>query len=415
MRAISPIISIMMVITLSIIVAGAGAAVFFSITQDSSDEANQSAKHFIHDKTINLRIESATSNSLKIRNLGTSSVNYDEIYILDSNNNEISFSGEGDIETKSTEVLEFSTALEKGSYKLVTPLIDVPFKVEEQEVHEFTLTCGTELEPCRIYNETQLNSIRDSLNFHYILMSDIDLSGFDDDGNPNNGNWIPVGKTFSTPFIGTLDGNGHVISNMNIKEGTQSYTAFFGAFKGTVKNIGFKDSIISNENSSYIGGIVGLNYGTIENSYMKGSVTTNATVGGLVGLNAGTIKNSYSTANISGNGISVGGLVGANHAIIKNSYVTGSVSGSSNVGELVGGTSSVTCTNSYWKIQNSETTTSNCGVMGKTSSELQSPTSATGIYSEWTDTYTSPLSGNTGVQIWKFGTDEDYPKLEWEP
>ena len=403
MKAISPIISIIMVITLSIIVAGAGAAVFFSITQDSSDEANQSAKHFIHDKTINLRIESATSNSLKIRNLGTSSVNYDEIYILDSNNNEINFSGQGNIETKSTKVLEFSTALEKGSYKLVTPLIDVPFKVEEgstgdmmqdavgdmmQDVIEepdpgFASNCGTELEPCQIYNATQLNSIRDhDLNFHYILMSDIDLSGFNDDGNPQNGNWIPVGKSTMINFQGTLDGKGHVISGIDIKEvgltiGLNEYhTGFFGYIgsSGTVKNTGF-EGVVSNGGVIGMGGIAGVNAGKIENSYMDGDVTGEGTVGGLAGVNQGTIKNSYATGNVSGDS-SIGGLVGSNNG---------------------------TCTRSYWD-KTEISTTSSCGA-GRTSDQFEQGTAGSTINSE------QIFTGWSNV-IWDFGTSSEYPKLK---
>ena len=257
MKAISQILAILIIIIISIIITAVGSTVIFSIAQDSSDDTKQSAKDLIHDKTINLRIESATSNSLKIRNLGTSSVNYNEIYVLDSNNNEINFSGEGNIETKSTKVLEFSTALEKGSYKLVTPLIDVPFKVEGDSTEdmmqdviqepdpEFEPDCGTSQNPCKIYNETQLNSIRNkNLNFHYILMSDIDLSGFDDDGNPDNGNWIPVG-TISSFFTGNFNGNGYVISNIDVKEGVgvmvidgvqrPAYVGFFGAITGTAE------------------------------------------------------------------------------------------------------------------------------------------------------------------------------------
>ena len=122
-----------------------------------------------------------------------------------------------------------------------------------------------------------------------------------------------------------------------------------------------------------VGGIAGRSFGTIENCYMKGSVTGNNRVGGLVGSNnSGTIKNSYATGDVSGS--SKGGLVEGN---------------------------SGTCTNSYW---NTDTgiSTSGCGTPS-TTSELQSPTNENkGIYSSWSST------------IWDFGTSSEYPKLKWQ-
>lgn len=41
------------------------------------------------------------------------------------------------------------------------------------------------------------------LNGKYVLMSDLDLSGYS--------NWVPVGSSPSTPFSGQFDGNGFVI------------------------------------------------------------------------------------------------------------------------------------------------------------------------------------------------------------
>jgi filamentous hemagglutinin family protein len=91
-----------------------------------------------------------------------------------------------------------------------------------------------------------------------------------------------------------------------------------------------------------VGGLTGFNSGTISNSYSTGSVNGDFWVGGLVAYNysgagPGLITQSYATGNVSG-GSNTGGLVGVNAGTINQSYATGAVesSQSSNVGGLVG-------------------------------------------------------------------------------
>ena len=57
--------------------------------------------------------------------------------------------------------------------------------------------------------------------------------------------WIPVG-TLKTPFEGTFDGNGHTISGLFIKTGSETfYQGLFGCLKrATVKNIHIRYSHI---------------------------------------------------------------------------------------------------------------------------------------------------------------------------
>jgi hypothetical protein len=85
-----------------------------------------------------------------------------------------------------------------------------------------------------------------------------------------------------------------------------------------------------------VGGLVGNNLGTIENSYATGNVNgTDDYVGGLIGYTEGNVINSYATGNINATGYSAGGLVGYSYyADISNSYATGNISSS---GEQVGG------------------------------------------------------------------------------
>ena len=129
------------------------------------------------------------------------------------------------------------------------------------------------------------------------------------------------------------------------------------------------------------------------------------------------LHSSYSTASASGdNGI--GGLVGQiTRGNITNSYATGSVVATSvppttNIGGLIGsinlGTSNITiATNSYWDTQTSGQSSSLRGT-GKTTAELQNPTSYTGIYTGWN----ADVDGdNVPDNPWNFGTASEYPTL----
>jgi hypothetical protein len=109
-----------------------------------------------------------------------------------------------------------------------------------------------------------------------------------------------------------------------------------------------------------IGGLVGLSEeGTIDNCYFTGTVTSYlscveewdflAGVGSLVGVNYGTVSNSYSNAKVTGKH-GVGGLVGRNlfYGTISNSYFTGSVTGNLPIGGLIADNIGGTVSNSYY-------------------------------------------------------------------
>ena len=98
------------------------------------------------------------------------------------------------------------------------------------------------------------------------------------------------------------------------------------------------------------GGVVGDNYGTIENSYNTGTVTGGDCTGGVTAHNAADssgatciVENCYNAGTVSGSD-NVGGVVGHNNssdgntATVKSSYNTGTVinDGSGNVGGVIG-------------------------------------------------------------------------------
>ena len=263
--------------------------------------------------------------------------------------------------------------------------------------------------------------------------------------------WLPIGITnMRNQFSGKFNGNNHTISNLMINrkhsfiglfammnssaliDGIDLYKVnikgndYVGALVG--KNAGgtIRNSSVSGDNNTIstvvgtrkkVGGLVGIN-GKNDNDNTKGEVINSfadvhvigvipdsgddgSFVGGLIGVNKGIISNSYAAGNVSGNE-DIGGLVGRHEGgEITNSYATGTIAGTSYVGGLVGLNSSGNIMHSYWDTQTSKIKASVGGDgEGKTTAELQSPMTATEIYSSWS------------TDNWDFGTNKQYPALK---
>lgn len=197
-----------------------------------------------------------------------------------------------------------------------------------------------------VNDATNLQGMSTNLGGAYALGKDIDATAT---STWNSGaGFAPVGNS-STPFIGTLDGLGHTIEKLTINRPATNYLGLFGYTNGAaIKNVGLVGGSVSGGGS--VGGLAGVNSGTITNSYSTGSVSGVGNVGGLAGENSGTITNSYATGSVSVTGTgsnSFGGLVGYNSGTISNSYATGNVSGIFYVGGLVGPNYGGTISNSY--------------------------------------------------------------------
>ena len=171
----------------------------------------------------------------------------------------------------------------------------------------------------------RLGTLRKNLAKHYKLGADIDL---------NNETWTPIGKG-STPFMGTFDGSGKLISGLLITDARDD-TGLFGhvGAGGVVKNLGVSGSVTGGYN---VGGVAGSNSGTVSNCYFTGSVTgKNYHSGGVVGYNGGTVSNCYNIGDISGKDY-VGGVAGYNtKGTVEYCYNIGSVSGKVLIGGVLG-------------------------------------------------------------------------------
>ena len=200
----------------------------------------------------------------------------------------------------------------------------------------------------------------------YELMANLDFDT-GSAGDRTDDTYHNAGAGWRPPnFNATFDGRGHTISNLFINAASTTSVGFFGGLGAdtTIKRLGLVDANVTASSARWVGGIAGVNFGTIKTSYVTGKVGGGKEVGGLAGLNSrtATVMASYSTASVTSGdrGSVVGGIVGHNEGTIKACYSTGNVEGR-NVGGLVGSHSRGTITASYatGTVGASSTSTSN--------------------------------------------------------
>jgi hypothetical protein len=172
-------------------------------------------------------------------------------------------------------------------------------------------------------------------------------------------------------FYGHYEGNGFIITNLTINRPADNYVGVLGLNRGIVNNFKIADSSFTgytyvgsvagynagtlyrsklyrlNNSSSqvtghdYVGGLTGYNdsYGILSQSYAVAIVTTafnsaSANVGGLAGLNKGSILNCYARGTVAGLASSgIAGLVANNTSpgVVYNSFAASVINGS-NIG-----------------------------------------------------------------------------------
>lgn len=149
------------------------------------------------------------------------------------------------------------------------------------------------------------------------LNQDIDLKG--------------VEFTEIPSFSGYFNGNGHTISNLNITEGDEAMGLFRYLEKdGNVSDLTVDGYIASTDSRDLVGGIVGVNSGTILNCKFIGKIRGANVSGGIVGLNGGTgrIIQCENQGFITSQS-NVGGIVGINRGFISDCVNNGNVNSDS--------------------------------------------------------------------------------------
>lgn len=277
----------------------------------------------------------------------------------------------------------------------------------------------------------------------YELTADLDFDtnddGVVDDGDDywhDGGGWRPIGG--ETGYSGEFHGNGYSISNMRINYAGIS-AGLFGHINGDgfIHHVGLINASVwgysGQDNVGILVGKISSNTAAVAASYATGNVratrylidpndprgTLTITegsdyVGGLVGTNGGSVVASWTDVNVTG-GYDVGGVIGHNTGLTIGLYALGTVRGSTNVDGtaithnvhgVVGLNDGGTLNGVYY---NSDSHMVADSPYSRTTLELVSPTSYTGIYVNW-NVDTDRVGG--GDDPWDFGTVQDYPKLK---
>ena len=141
------------------------------------------------------------------------------------------------------------------------------------------------------------------------LESDIDLTK------------LPEGEEFHgiTSFSGCFCGNFHTISGLSLSEGSEAVGLFGYVEQGAkIKDLRVKGTIDCSTGKASAGGIAGINAGTIQGCYFKGTVSNLGETGGIAGKNGGTgvINRCVNSGAVDGLH-KVGGIVGENRGTVK--------------------------------------------------------------------------------------------------
>ena len=183
---------------------------------------------------------------------------------------------------------------------------------------------------------------------NYLLNANLDMT---------RESWKPLGRgsNSDTPFEGTLYGNCHTIflRISNPDTNNQGLIAQIGSH-GTVMDLHLAGSIDAG-NSRKVGGITGLNYGTISGCWVSADVKSSyysiiydADLGGIAGWNYdGLIEYCCMTGNVvnTGGGSGVGGIAGSNDKDIQECAFYGTVTSKYNNDNKFVGDQNARCSN----------------------------------------------------------------------
>ena len=171
----------------------------------------------------------------------------------------------------------------------------------EQTVYEeYPVSTAEDLE--KLAELCRLDSA--SKNLKVILNADIDLKDMED---------------FQIPtFGGIFDGQNHKLYGLVVNQDGSARGLFRYIQEGaTVKNLEIIGRVTPSGSSTKVGGLAGVNAGTVENVSFFGAVCGISQVGGIVGLNevSGRVEKCTMKGYIRGSKV-LGGIVGENAGVV---------------------------------------------------------------------------------------------------
>ena len=180
------------------------------------------------------------------------------------------------------------------------------------------------------------------------LTADVDLGGVKgSDGTWSGRQWTTIGEgSWSNPFKGTFDGDGHTVSNLYIDTTTASFIGLFGGTsdQAKIKNVIIASGYVKTTASySYASGLVGYAGGdtVILNCANGADIVGNQNAGGITAniSSSGYIANCYNTGKVHSEGPNAGGIAAYLGCKTTNLYNTGAISAADSecyVGGIVG-------------------------------------------------------------------------------
>lgn len=179
-------------------------------------------------------------------------------------------------------------------------------------------TFNLEIYPRAVYQINTVEDfakINDDLDGLYYLNSDLDFTGKE----------VSMIGSADQPFTGILRGKGHKLSNVNLVV-ENDVEGLFSVNEGLIEKLAILNFTVNGTISTqgFLGGLVGLNKGLIDQCHLDGKITlnineeSNVSIGGFVGkVEEGKISNSVSSmvielnlAGEEGTNLNVGGFVG---------------------------------------------------------------------------------------------------------
>jgi len=137
-----------------------------------------------------------------------------------------------------------------------------------------------------------------------VLQRNIDLGGVD---------FRPIPS-----FGGVFEGGGHTITGLNVASAV-SPAGLFGTVteSGVVRGLNIEGSVAPSGSGDMVGGVAGVNRGTIENCSFTGTVEGEKRTGGVAGVNeaSGSILRCTTLGGVFGKNMT-GGSAGANHGTV---------------------------------------------------------------------------------------------------
>ncbi|NLJ40047.1 MAG: hypothetical protein GX352_00310 [Clostridiales bacterium] len=266
---------------------------------------------------------------------------------------------------------------------------------------------GSKDNPYKIGSPLQLAAVRDRMienggDVYFAQTEDIDLG--------EDGNWTPIGNSDS-PFMGTYDGNGKIISNLKISSVQSADAGLFGFIgpSGKLENIRLDDVDIDlNKPNIHVGGLAGTNQGTIKSCSSDGNISVNvndrmeADVGGLTGINetmgiiTGCTAGGIVKSNVDGSFI--GGIAGTSGGTISDTNNTANIIGGLYKGGLAGRTTADLKIEDSCNTGDINTLTSNAsgGLVGYTYDNTITTINNSYNFGDVSGTYSGGLIGYTG-------------------